>query len=573
MIYQLAKTSVGLSGQVKWDMIINASKVVDLQIVPIHEDIPFNYDDSTETLNYTHAQNIKRLFNKIPSQFYESVIKPDLCTGYPVSNNGIRVETHEHSYEMGMKRNSSYQRYGKQFSFFCPVWCDDPNELKNIEFRLVIENDPKNTNNKILFEQVIDHSYIKKYLEQYIDSIQLNPDLVYISFSKNESWISGVDISTGAVRKRNTVGLIHDLTSQERPMMELDNLLLNQFEKRKLIASQLFNFNFEFNIGDFIPPSLLHDISGDMVNVYVDCYVKTDNGDVKVPFKDLYSNYEMIPKYDIVSGRYVGTNCLDYLKDPSNINILTQNKLVQSTFHWALQENPKYLFNLYDGCCPIYTDKKKTYQCHGMFFDVPDTAARIYDKMKNPLGWIKPIVTKSYLGEEGIVGAVLDVMDGKYPDNGISFEKQDTEFFWRNNIKFSSKLKPEAAGEIKRLKKLKVYLIYCPKATFDRENIKNVFEKNGINDVFANLVVKPSTYYAEHFITTDENMISRYKTRPKLTGISCYTIMYPSELNGDLDTLIFLLPDNRQKASDNYLENEEWNKWFMIYPTKGFTSF
>ena len=125
MIYQLAKTSVGLSGQVKWDMIINSSKVVDLQIVPIHEEIAFNYTKREDTLNRTHIQNLQKLYKKISSQFFQPVVSARLCTGYPVRNNGVRVETHENTYEMGMKRNKSYQRYGKQFSFFCPIWfCD-----------------------------------------------------------------------------------------------------------------------------------------------------------------------------------------------------------------------------------------------------------------------------------------------------------------------------------------------------------------------------------------------------------------------------------------------------------------
>mgnify|MGYP006969238872 CR=1 FL=1 len=44
MIYQLAKTSPLLTGQVKMNMIMNGNKVVDIQYVPLSNYIPFAYN-------------------------------------------------------------------------------------------------------------------------------------------------------------------------------------------------------------------------------------------------------------------------------------------------------------------------------------------------------------------------------------------------------------------------------------------------------------------------------------------------------------------------------------------------
>ena len=43
MIYQLAKTSPLITGQVKMNMIMNGNKVVDIQYVPLSNYIPFAY--------------------------------------------------------------------------------------------------------------------------------------------------------------------------------------------------------------------------------------------------------------------------------------------------------------------------------------------------------------------------------------------------------------------------------------------------------------------------------------------------------------------------------------------------
>ena len=51
MIYQLAKTSTLLTGQVKWDLVMNKDKVTNLQIVPISEHIPYNYNSPVDVMN------------------------------------------------------------------------------------------------------------------------------------------------------------------------------------------------------------------------------------------------------------------------------------------------------------------------------------------------------------------------------------------------------------------------------------------------------------------------------------------------------------------------------------------
>ena len=584
MIYQLAKTSVGLSGQVKWDMIINSSKVVDLQIVPIHEEIAFNHTKREDTLNHTHIQNLQKLYKKISSQFFQPVVSARLCTGYPVRNNGVRVETHENTYEMGMKRNKSYQRYGKQFSFFCPIWCDDINEINNLEFEIVVENNnPKKLNpsdffkGEVICKRVIDHSILDDYLRQYTLDANLNPDLIYISFGKSESWITGVNVEDGVVQTKDTLGIIHDLTSQERPMMEVDNMLLSQFSKRKMIARQLFNFNFNFNMGDIIAPSLLSSMAGQMVNVYVDVYVKDLKSGTrrKVEFRDIYSNYDKIPRYDISNNTYIGLNCLDYLQDYSNVDLIGQNKLVQNTFHWALSENPNYLFNLYDGCCPVYTTtdadgNEIRYNCNGMYFDTPDTSVSGYNKMKNPLGWVKPYIGQIGLSQQEIVYDIKNIIDNGKPGYGVRYcnESESGEFFWRNNVKYKTKLPKVANGEIGRVDDLTVYYLYYPNPFYERKEIRGFFKEYcNLADPFEEPSSKSNGFYFEHVI--EDNDYDAW-ANDKRQGCIFYTILCKSN-NDELDTLIFVMLDDRKNYAINYLDNQAWNEYFTVSAiTKGF---
>ena len=104
MIYQLAKTSPLITGQVKMNMIMNGNKVVDLQYVPISNYIPFAYNNPIDVLNYTHGENVKTLYSKISDYFFKEVTNPTLSAKQLHRYDTLIDDTHENTYEMGMKR-------------------------------------------------------------------------------------------------------------------------------------------------------------------------------------------------------------------------------------------------------------------------------------------------------------------------------------------------------------------------------------------------------------------------------------------------------------------------------------
>jgi hypothetical protein len=382
MIYQLAKTSPLITGQVKMNMIMNGNKVVDLQYVPISNYIPFAYNNPIDVLNYTHGENVKKLYSKISDYFFKEVVNPTLSTKQLHRYDTLVDDTHENTYEMGMKR-IEYKRYKKQFEFFCPVWCDNADEFKQLRFIINLENRNGRT---IYSKEITFDDNIKKYINKIHEDLGiqgLNNNLLYVNFQEMLSHIKGLNVKNGKVQTIDTSYIVNNLLYQERPVLETDNMLVNLFNSHNTIATQIFNFNFVFDLTDFMPISLINDFLLERINVYVDVY----KGYEKVKEKDLYSNYDNIPRYDIYTGEYNSShNVLDYLMEYKSTELITKNKLSQGTFHWCLQNNDNAVFNLYNGFAPIYNSVANSSK---ISCDHPDLFTDVFDKNKNPLGVFK----------------------------------------------------------------------------------------------------------------------------------------------------------------------------------------
>lgn len=364
------------------NMIMNGNKVVDLQYVPISNYIPFAYNNPIDVLNYTHGENVKKLYSKISDYFFKEVVNPTLSTKQLHRYDTLVDDTHENTYEMGMKR-IEYKRYKKQFEFFCPVWCDNADEFKQLRFIINLENRNGRT---IYSKEITFDDNIKKYINKIHEDLGiqgLNNNLLYVNFQEMLSHIKGLNVKNGKVQTIDTSYIVNNLLYQERPVLETDNMLVNLFNAHNTIATQIFNFNFVFDLTDFMPISLINDFLLERINVYVDVY----KGYEKVKEKDLYSNYDNIPRYDIYTGEYNSShNVLDYLMEYKSTELITKNKLSQGTFHWCLQNNDNAVFNLYNGFAPIYNSVANSSK---ISCDHPDLFTDVFDKNKNPLGVFK----------------------------------------------------------------------------------------------------------------------------------------------------------------------------------------
>lgn len=433
MIYQLAKTIPGLTGQVKMNFTLNGDTVTGLEYTPISKHIIYTTPNNANVLNLTHAENIKCLYNKIDDKFFSAVQNPEFSVKQIHRYTEFPDDTHDGSYEMSLRR-AEYLRYNKQFEFFCPFWISNINEFKfskdDIEFMVNFVNKA----GRVMYSKKIKFAEkITNYLHNIFPSLNMsgeNTDLVYIDFNKMESHIKGLNPKTGNVMTIDTSYLANNLLECERPVLETDNMILELFSKNTITSTQIFNFSFLFDLDDLFPVEFLQNMLCEEINVYFDMYYKGE----KLPVKDIYSNYEFIPKYDITKTTYNNeVNVLDYMQDYNSTALIPKNKLVQNTFHWALLQNQKSIFNLYNGFAPCYDGVNST----KISCNEPDLYTDNFDIAKNPYGLFKINDLRHIKTTEP-----LDLSNevNKHEENYTNFVvngAQEKEYITINNVLFN----------------------------------------------------------------------------------------------------------------------------------------
>ena len=398
MIYQLAKTSPYLSGQVRLDMCVsntNSNPIIDdIHIVPLSDNIIFNESNSRETYNYTHEENVKNLYNQIEEVFYVNIKEHN--SDYILYNKGQTIDPFDHSYEMGLKR-MRYQRYNRQFAFLCPLWVSEVIDYAKLEFIFTLEDaNPSGVLTSIYSKKNVQKVIkLSKRTQQYfhdymnVASRGANPvsnDLIGFKLDPVNAHITGLQVNRAKVSTLDISNIIQNMVSRERPVMEFDNLILSQFRMNRMVARQLLNLNIVFNFSDVFGEYVDHTILGHDVNIK--CQVRYDNNIIDI--KDLYTNYTNIPIYDIDIDDYSNkNNVLEYLQDYKSIELVQVNKTTQPIFHWALVDNPEYIYNLYDGFSPCFMENNELRRIRGYHYDQGDLGCLEDNKMTNTIKWCR----------------------------------------------------------------------------------------------------------------------------------------------------------------------------------------
>ena len=295
--YQLYRTNVFLSGQVKWDLIIdnvdNELEIKEFQLTPISEKINFNREESDYWLNHSHQDNLKKLYNNISGNFYNHLLDLSLTNNMPFYSN---KKQYNDDYIMGCKR-MLYSIYDKQFQFFCPVW------LEQVSSPVSFFIDICTKSNTLLYRKELKldykgkkaHDSFVKYFNDYINYVGLkegNDKICNIDFKNDVCMYDGVSVKFGLKQRLNLKFMLNQLKDRERPLVMTDNMIIDTFKSSKLIAKQLFNFNLCFNIIDILPNHLKNMMMGDLLNVKV----KVCIGGKEIGLRDFYSNYDFIKR-------------------------------------------------------------------------------------------------------------------------------------------------------------------------------------------------------------------------------------------------------------------------------------
>lgn len=487
MIRQLAKTNIFLGGQVCWDFILGfrdgAIAITDMHIAPVSHFIDYKYGEKTEnTLKYPHNENIKALYNKISGNFFNSAINPLLCTNYPIYDANAdeygeyNYRYTDHEYEMGMMRESM-SRYGKQASFFVPMWIDDKADIDNgLVFQLTMSKvgsqdthvnmkdahlTPDNSMDFIVAIDKNHNASIYEYLKNWAECCSLDDTLMSVDLSNGSAYIKGCLADSGTCTTKDVSSLVADLKSQERPLIESDNLIVQRFAQNKIIAPQLFNFRFFFNIEDICNDvSIINSLP--LYNYAWKMSVYPINGalaDYKsaspVPLFDFMSNYDNMARTTITDYedpltykyriyRDADSNIYNYDNENYCIDLVDKNRMVQNTIHWTLQDNPGYTFNIFDGFSSIirhFNGAESEYwgTNNSQYLTTPNVSADVFSWEHLTYGWME-----YYIYSQNNP-TVINNIKGYHtkPDYveklaALVFDKDDSKnkYVWYNSIKY-----------------------------------------------------------------------------------------------------------------------------------------
>ena len=476
MRYQLLKTSPYLGGQIRWDIPMyyhydNGVHMMDtpeLHIVPLDDNITFNEGNSRETFNYSHLENIKHLFSEIGDAFYSA--EGEWNGNHWLYNNGDIVDPYSHIYNMGARR-TRFTRYDKQFSYLCPLWISEETDPKLFEFEFSIKVSGEERDH--IVRRVLGLSdNICNYMAEYLNKSAryktpdpsapdpgyqgVNDDLLSIKFDPDYAFITGVQADKGRYATNNISYMIRDILHREIPMIEFDNMLLSKFRESNMVAQQLINLNFLFNMED-----ISYVLKESLVGKHITVALRVMYDGKYLPLKDFYTNYSKIPVYRVDRSTINHSkNVCEYIGDNMIVDYMYTNKFTQPIFHWAMVENPTYIYNFYDGFAPVFKNGDDFQRVEGRYYDQADISQENHNVYNSAASWCKLMDSTGLTGMAVILYNDLVVND---PDHYSSqlFMNFDTGVAYLNNNRYDlTKLDLDTYGDDGGIKKLPPIYLY-----------------------------------------------------------------------------------------------------------------
>ena len=441
--FQLYRTNILLGGQMKLDLILDPVgdklSVTDMHLSPISPHAPYPKYSDENLLNYKHQDNIKMFYKNTEGTFFDSCINPDLKHDWVLLDNDRAGEkVAEYNLDAGPKCGQ-YSVYGKSIELFCPVWLEHVTD--DMRINIVIESKGKKVASRFVTFEGVFKKYLYEYF-QYVGLLDGCDDVISVDFGEKQAYVSGISLTSGNIVKQDISNIIYNLLYRERPLMEVDSMLINHFKNNHLISRQLFNFNLCFNLSDMLSEYLTSFMYGNLINIKAEVYI----GDNKLEVRDFYSNYEYISKSDtttysvsdVINDNTSDTkhNVLDYLRDYQYTEFINKNKYVQNIIHWSLLDNSDYIFNLYNGFGGYMNvnegGENKTYYYSHNYGKSPELLNAKYSIQANNLGWCSNYKITNSDEWNSIISLNNDTKYHKLKLKTTDFQKK-----WVNDIRYN----------------------------------------------------------------------------------------------------------------------------------------
>ncbi len=357
MAYQLLRTNIALTGNIKTCCYIDNGKISDHvtlnPISTISPIIPFDVNLDTST----YPQDIVNFRNTYKNIFYNPQVPFRYLTDLPYrkyTDSDEYVSGIVDDCMMGAKR-VSLQKNGKQFSFFAPLYINSENDIPSyIRFKFNIKNKQGKFESVVCSKTLkIEGSKLDTYIHKSYNNINggnVDPRIINIDLKSeangiNMGSIRGFSVESAGVVDLKT-NLPRKLLSHDMTMYEFDNILCKEFENKLIVLPYILNLCWYFNIEDFMPIGDFFTMkNGQEINVYAE-YL--DDAKKTISVADLDFNHQYINTSDNENLFSKDISLHDH--ELTDIVNNYKEKLIPTISKWTLSgSDNKYLFNAYLG--------------------------------------------------------------------------------------------------------------------------------------------------------------------------------------------------------------------------------
>lgn len=474
--YQLYKTNPKLSGQIKWNLVVSNDNeglsISNFQLLPISNNALSIIPLKSNVLNTTHVSNLRKYYNKNVSNFFKDndFLDVNFKSNGPIVSNSYNLNLCPITYNMGCKR-ISFNKFNKQFEFFCPLWLEKVSDNIVFKFNVQIKNELngsfKQISSKSLtlklkesdafvnnyrydYSKTIHQNFLS-YLGNYLvdNNIHTGNDRVAnIVFNEDEKTAGIAEMTSYGVNLKKTLNYNKsnytklNVFNEVSTLLDTDKAILSTFENGSMICSQLFNFNLCFNLEDILSLSIMNMFRNQNVlfNISMDVFVDDIlldkyNFDTEFCFIDKTVCFDSTDKaiVDYVNEKKkLSPNKFNVFENSyNNIGDSTNN----STCHWSLIDDNNYIVNSFKGFEALtvaYNDKQQIteYYNFNQYRDTP-TIQNVGDPLIGDFStnWINTYTVRDM---DKFVMFIKDT--NKMKLKGTYIENNDNVFI--NNIKY-----------------------------------------------------------------------------------------------------------------------------------------
>ena len=342
MAYQLYRTNVALTGNVKIGCYLKNDEVYHCSLNPVSSATPI-YPYGVNLKFSTYGRDLVQFHKKYQSGFYS----PHLDS--KVTEEGdFKVMVDDDKFfnptpgdaQYGLKR-VSLQKNGKELTVFTPIFINNETELPTYVKFIVSKPDGTKIYTKYIN---LSGSQLKSYLERSLyemngktqDGAVKDPHIINADPTADYSVVRGLSTVSGDMIEVKS-DLLSRCLAHGMTYSEFNRYICAEYERYNIICPWILNLCWYFNLDDIIPNRTL-------------CSV-TDYQTLRIDVEYADNNNKPFTKGDLDFNTYnLPGNVLGYLHDPdvTDIKHETVEHIQPCINSWSIG-NSDYIFNAYPG--------------------------------------------------------------------------------------------------------------------------------------------------------------------------------------------------------------------------------